>query len=93
MKHFAPAAPHLRAAVPVVGMVKLLQERKAALESMVAERHRAAREAGTVADVKQLSATLRAVKRQIAECSRPHGQAQQKGAVSGADDATLAPTP
>jgi hypothetical protein len=57
---------HLRAAVPVTGMLKLLEGRKEALEAMVAERFRQARENGTEADVKQLSATLRAVKRQLA---------------------------
>jgi tRNA A37 N6-isopentenylltransferase MiaA len=47
-------------------MLKLLQERKAVLEQMIAERFRQARAQGTTADVKQLSATLRAVKRQLA---------------------------
>jgi hypothetical protein len=64
--HFEPEVRHLRAALPVVGMVALLLSRKEALQAMVAERHRAAREAETVANVKQLSATLRALKRQIA---------------------------
>jgi hypothetical protein len=45
--------------------VALLESRKATLQSMIAERHRQARESGTVADVKQLSATLRAVKRSL----------------------------
>jgi len=51
----APAVSHLRAALPVVGMVTLLAERKAALEEMIRERFRQARAAGTVANVKQLT--------------------------------------
>ena len=62
----------LRAALPVVGMVTLLEERKATLQAMVAERHRAARENGTTADVAQLSAILRAVKKQIASATGKH---------------------
>ncbi len=75
MKHFAPETKHLRAAVPMVGMVKLMESRKAALEAMIAEKHRQAREEDSApADVRQLSATLRAVKRQI-EVARGHGKA------------------
>ena len=60
-------AKHLRAALPVVGMEHLLQERKAALQAQVAERFRQAREAGAPKpSVTLLSATLRAVKAQIA---------------------------
>jgi len=66
VRHFAPAVKHLRAAVPVVGMAALLESRKATLQGMIAERFRQARENHTTADVKMLSATLRAVKRQIA---------------------------
>lgn len=62
----------LRATVPIMGMVKLLESRKVTLQAMIAERHRAARENGTTADVKQLSATLRAVKKQIAT-AKGHG--------------------
>jgi hypothetical protein len=58
MKRFTPANAHLRVAVPAVGMLKLLQERKA----MIAEKHRAARGNGTAADVSMLSASLRQVK-------------------------------
>lgn len=46
-------------------MVALLESRKQALEAMVAERLRAAREAGKAADVKQLGAELRKVKSQL----------------------------
>ena len=67
MKRYAPAVAHLRAAIPAVGMLKLLQERKATLQAMIAEKHRAARGNGTAADVSMLSATLRALKRKIAE--------------------------
>lgn len=59
MKHFC------RTTLPVVGMEHLLQQRKAGLEAQVADRFRQARASGTVANVKLLSATLRAVKRQI----------------------------
>jgi hypothetical protein len=66
MKHFAPETKHLRAAVPVVGMAALLMQRKAALETMIREKHRLAREEdGAPADVKQLGAELRKVKRQL----------------------------
>jgi hypothetical protein len=43
-------------------MVSLLEQRKAGLGEMLRERFRAAREAGTVADVKALSGELRKVK-------------------------------
>ena len=56
---------HLRAALPALGMVALLESRKQALEAMVAERLRAAREAGKAADVKQQGAELRKVKSQL----------------------------
>ena len=46
-------------------MLDLLSERKAALEAEIAEHFRAARQAGAVADVKALSAMLRALKVQI----------------------------
>jgi hypothetical protein len=46
--------------------VALLLSRKSALELMVAERFRQAREAGTVANVSQLSASLRQVKASLA---------------------------
>jgi hypothetical protein len=48
-------------------MRALLESRKAALEGMIRERHRQAREHHKPADVKMLSATLRALKRQIAK--------------------------
>jgi uncharacterized protein (UPF0335 family) len=48
-------------------MRRLLEERKAGLEAQVKERFRAARANGATADVKMLSATLRALKRQIAK--------------------------
>jgi hypothetical protein len=56
----------LRAPVAGAALLKLLEARKAALQSMICERHRQAREAGTTAAVAQLSANLRAVKAQIA---------------------------
>jgi hypothetical protein len=46
-------------------MVTLLESRKAALEGMVAERHRQARAHGKTADVSMLSAALRQVKASI----------------------------
>lgn len=67
MKHYQVEAKHLRAALPVVGMEHLLQERKAALQAQLAERFRQAREAGAPKpSVALLSATLRAVKAQLA---------------------------
>jgi hypothetical protein len=64
------AAAHLRAAVPVIGMERLLCERKQALEGMIRERFRAAREQGTTANVTQLSGSLRAVKRSLAAAQK-----------------------
>jgi len=55
MKHDGNAVSHLRAALPVVGMVALLEDRKATLQAMIRERFRQARAAGTVANVKQLT--------------------------------------
>jgi len=52
----------LRAALQGKGMVTLLESRKATLQAMICERFRQARERGTKADVKQLSASLRQVK-------------------------------
>jgi hypothetical protein len=46
--------------------VALLGSRKAALEQMIRESFRMARETGKAANVSQLSATLRAVKRSLA---------------------------
>lgn len=66
MKHHAPTAPHLRSPLPVVGMVTLLEERKTTLQAMIAERFRQARASGKAANVKQFTASLRAVKRQLA---------------------------
>jgi len=66
VKHYQVEAKYLRATLPVVGMENLLQERKTALQARLAERFRQARATGTVANVTMLSATLRAVKRQIA---------------------------
>jgi hypothetical protein len=45
--------------------VVLLESRKAALEAMIAARFRQARETGKAADVSQLSASLRQVKRSL----------------------------
>jgi hypothetical protein len=46
-------------------MVGLLEGRKATLQAMLAERFRQARESGRQADVTQLSASLRQVKRSL----------------------------
>jgi hypothetical protein len=66
MRHFQVEAKHLRATLPAVEMENLLQERKTPLQARLAERFRQARESGTTADVALLSATLRALKRQLA---------------------------
>ena len=68
MRHFEPACIHVAAPAPApTKMRALLESRKSALEGMIRERFRAARENGTTADVKMVSATLRALKRQIAK--------------------------
>jgi len=53
-------------AAPVAPMRALLEGKKAALEAEIKNRHRVARTTGTAANVTVLSATLRAVKRQLA---------------------------
>ena len=67
VKHYAPAPAHLgQPAVPARSMRALLESRRGALQAMIRERHRQAREHHKAADVKMLSATLRVVKSQIA---------------------------
>jgi hypothetical protein len=71
VKHYQPAAVHVAPpAPPATSMVALLESRKATLEGIIRERHRAAREGGRPANVKMLSATLRALKRQLATAKR-----------------------
>jgi hypothetical protein len=53
-------------------MLNLLVLRKEALEGQIAERLRAARASDTTADVKSLSAILRAVKSQLAAVDDGH---------------------
>jgi hypothetical protein len=55
-------------------MRALLESRREALQAMIRERHRAARENGTRANVTMLSAALRALKRQIAATGRREGR-------------------
>jgi hypothetical protein len=55
-------ALYLPASAPAPGVVAVLEDRKAALRAAIAERHRAARENGTTADVRMLGAELRQVK-------------------------------
>ena len=59
----APA--RFKAPLPAPTMRNLLALRKEALEGQIAERLRAARTSSTTADVKSLSAILRAVKAQL----------------------------
>ena len=56
---------HVASPAPAPKMRALLESRKATLEAMVRERHRQARQHRKPADVKLLSATLRALKAQI----------------------------
>jgi hypothetical protein len=56
-------------------MYLLVTARKATLELALAERFRQAREAGTTADIKQLSAALRAIKRQLVVVNDPDSAA------------------
>jgi hypothetical protein len=73
MKHFKPAVSHLgQPAVTVLTMRDLLLSRRESLEGQIRERHRQARECGTVADVKMLSATLRQIRRQLASLDNRH---------------------
>jgi len=71
----AGATVHLaQPAVPARSMRALLESRREALQAMIRERHRAARENGTRANVTMLSAALRALKRQIAATGRREGR-------------------
>lgn len=68
MKHYQPQPTHIVPAIPVVTKMELLQDRKRAIELQVAAEHRKARSEFRPANVTALSATLRAVKKQIASC-------------------------
>ena len=59
LRYFLPAVENPS------GRVKLLESRKEALEATIASRFMEARASGSVASVKQLSAELRIVKRQL----------------------------
>ncbi|MGB8294249.1 MAG: hypothetical protein WCG85_02355 [Polyangia bacterium] len=69
MKRFAVEAKHLRAPLVAVEMGELLKERKADLEAQIRQRFADARENGTRASVTMLSATLRAVRAQLARAA------------------------
>ena len=75
-KPATPAVKHLgQPAIPAADMVKVLQLRKTAIETIIAERHRVARKNGVEADVRELSATLRAIKRQLVVVNDPDSAA------------------
>ena len=61
-----------KTSLPSTTMLDLLVLRKEALEGQIAERLRAARASDTTADVKSLSAILRAVKSQLAAVDDGH---------------------
>ena len=69
LRYFLPA-------IPPTSMVRLLLDRAEALESSIAAKFREAREKGTVANVKQLSTTLRSVKAQLAAVKANGGEAE-----------------
>ena len=79
MRHFEPACIHVAAPAPAPKMRALLDSRKAALEGMIRERFRAARENGTAANVSTYSAALRALKRQLATLDRRAASATHEG--------------
>ena len=66
MKHYAPQPTHIVPAIPAVTKRELLLDRKRGLELQVAAEHRNARAEDRPANVTAMSATLRAVKKQIA---------------------------
>lgn len=66
MKHYAPQPTHIVPAIPAVSRVTLLQYRKQAIEAQIASEHRTAREEVRPANVKVMSAVLRAVKKDLA---------------------------
>ena len=79
MRHFeAIIARAVPPAAPAVKMLTLLLSRKAALEGMIRERHRQARQHHKPADVKMLSATLRAVKGQLASLDKRAASGRQE---------------
>jgi len=61
-----------KTSLPATTMLNLLALRKEALQAQIAEKHRAARASGIAADVKSLSAILRAVKGQLAAVDDGH---------------------
>ena len=72
MKHFAIEAKHqgLRVPLPVLGMERLLMDRKAGLEAQIRQRFADARANGAPRpSVHVLSAALRATKAQIARAA------------------------
>ena len=94
LDYFLPAEEHLAApavkqppapaAVP--SLLKLMLDRKAALEESIRTRFREARASGATADVKRLSSTLHDLKLQIAALRASGGQAEAGTcAVCGSD--------
>ena len=79
MKHFEAIARAVPPATPAVKMRALLLSRKSALEGMIRERHRQAREHHKPANVTMYSAALRALKRQLAILDRRAGSATHEG--------------
>ena len=79
MRHFEAIARAVPPAAPAVKMRALLLSRKAALEGMIRERFRQAREHHKPADVSMYSAALRAAKRQIASLDKRVGSATHEG--------------
>jgi len=82
MKHYETKPTFTPPPPPrAVPMLHLLEERRAALQREVAQRLREAREQGRPADVANLSASLRAIKRKIASQKPQSGTARaQEGA-------------
>ena len=66
-------------------MMQVLKARLSSIESAIAERHRAARESGGVANVKALGSELREVKLQLAATRDAGGEAPGVCSVCGSN--------
>jgi hypothetical protein len=78
LDYFLPEAEHLAAPAvkqPPAPVLRLLVDRKAALEAAIAARLREAREAGATANTKALGRELREVKMRLAAVKANGGQA------------------
>lgn len=79
MRHYTATQAHVMAAPPVVSKLCLLRGRAEGLKAMIRVKLAGARRSKKPADVRELSATLRAVKAEIAtlEAKKRDGKERQ----------------